>query len=173
VVAPVAGEDFEHEHGDGVRDAEKELYGELIGEVVPLPCAGDLISRLQDRGCRVVLASSAKKEEVEHYVGLLGAEGIAYTTAADVEATKPHPDLVYAALERAGGSGDEAFLIGDSTWDCEAALRADVRTVVGLLTGGFSRQELLEAGAEVVYRDLAEMLQEVDRWAPPAVSRQP
>jgi HAD superfamily hydrolase (TIGR01549 family) len=173
LVAALAGDEFEAEHGDDVRAEEKERYGELIGEVVPLPCAKELIDALQERGCRVVLASSAKQEEVEHYVGLLDSEGIPFTTSADVEATKPHPDLVYAALDKAGGSAEEAFLIGDSTWDCEAAGRAGVETVVGLLTGGFSRAELTEAGAEVVYTDLREMLSEIDRWAPESVSKQP
>jgi HAD superfamily hydrolase (TIGR01549 family) len=156
LVGAVAGEDFEREHGDEVRAAEKEEYGRLIGEVAALEGATELVRTLRDRGVTVVLASSAKEDEIEHYVGLLGVEGLPYTTSDDVEATKPEPDLVNAALAKAGGGG-EAIMLGDSTYDCEAAARAGVRTI-GLLTGGFSEQELREAGAIAVHRRLADVM---------------
>jgi phosphoglycolate phosphatase-like HAD superfamily hydrolase len=109
-----------------------------------------------------VLASSAKPDEVEHYLDLLDARGLAdaWTTSGDVEKTKPEPDLVHAALERAGT--EAAVMIGDSTWDCEAAKRAGVETLA-VLTGGFSEQELRDAGAVAVFEsidDLAERLDE-------------
>jgi HAD superfamily hydrolase (TIGR01549 family) len=154
LVASVAGEDFEREHGDAARDAEKEEYEKLIDEAVPLPEARELIGDLRDRGCRVVLASSAKQHEVEHYVGLLGGEDLPTTASGDVEQTKPEPDLVEAALEKVGGT--PAIMIGDSVWDCEAAKRAGLRCF-GVLTGGFSREELLEAGAEEVYTSLGDL----------------
>jgi HAD superfamily hydrolase (TIGR01509 family) len=158
LVADVAGEEFEREHGDEVRAAETEEYGKLIGEVAVLEGASELIEALRSRGDTVVLASSAKREEVEHYLGMLGVEGLDYTTAADVERTKPAPDLVEAALKKAGGGeGDDAFMLGDSTYDCEAAGRAGV-SVIGLLTGGFSEQELREAGAVEVHRHLPDVL---------------
>ena len=162
LVGALAGEDFDREHGDDVRGAEKALYGELIGEVVPLEGARELIAALAERGCRVVLASSAKPEEVRHYVELLDAHDVPATDSGAVEATKPAPDLVVAALDKVGSSGDAAFMIGDSTWDCEAAGRAGVPTV-GLRTGGFSREELIEAGAEAVYDELRDLLRDVDR----------
>ena len=69
----------------------------------------------------MILASSAKADEAEHYVDLLVVRDLVdgWTTSADVEQTKPKPDLVLAALEKAGGG--DAVMIGDSTWDCEAA----------------------------------------------------
>ena len=79
-----------------------------------------------------------------------------------MEATKPAPDLVNAALEKAGGEGD-AVMLGDSTYDCESAGRAGVRTV-GLLTGGFSEEELLEAGAVAVHRSLGDVLEDLDAF---------
>jgi HAD superfamily hydrolase (TIGR01509 family) len=141
LVGAVAGEAVEREHGDSIRDAEKRLYGEMIDEVAPLDGA-----RLCDRGHSVVLASSAKEEEVAHYLDLLEARDLVdgWTTSADVDATKPEPDLVAAALEKAGELS--AVMVGDTTWDVEAALRADVKTI-GVLTGGFSEAELLAAGA--------------------------
>jgi HAD superfamily hydrolase (TIGR01549 family) len=160
LVASVAGEDFDREHGEDARAAEKEEYGKLIDEVAALESASELIAALQERGFDVILASSAKEEEIERYVELLGVEGIPYTTSADVEETKPEPDLVRAALDKAGGDGD-AIMIGDSTWDCEAAKRAGVRTI-GLLTGGFGEEELREAGAQAVYHRLEDIIRDLD-----------
>jgi HAD superfamily hydrolase (TIGR01549 family) len=156
VVAALAGQTTEEEQGDDIRAAEQELYGTLIEEVEPFEGARELIAELKDRGHRVVLASSAKKEEVEHYLDLLDARDLAdgWTTAADVEATKPAPDLVRAAAEQAG-SGD-AVMIGDTTWDCEAAGRAGV-PAIAVLTGGFAEQELVDAGAVAVFESIADL----------------
>ena len=162
LVADVAGDDFEREHGDEVRDHETEEYARLIDEVAPLEGADDLIRALRERGATVVLASSAKEDEIKHYLGLLDdVDDLAYTTSADVESTKPAPDLVEAALAKAGAGDDEVLMLGDSTYDCEAAQRAGVRTV-GLLTGGFSAEELEEAGAEFVHRRLGDVIGDLD-----------
>jgi len=109
----------------------------------------------------LVLASSGKPHEVDHYLDLLDARSLAdsWTTSADVEQTKPEPALVVAAVEKAGGG--PAVMLGDSTWDCKAAGRAGVPTV-GILTGGFSDQELRDAGAAFVVRELPELLDELD-----------
>src|SRR3954464_7400010 len=93
LVGAVAGEEFDREHGEDARADEKEEYGKLIGEVAALQHATELVRALQERGATVILSSSAKEEEIEHYVELLGLEDVAYTTSADVEATKPEPDL--------------------------------------------------------------------------------
>ena len=151
IVAELAGERVEGKLGDAIRDAEKGFYGELIVE-------------LKDRGHTVVLASSAKEDEVEHYLDLLDARDLAeeWTTSADVEATKPEPDLVHAALEKAGR--EDGVMIGDSTWDIEAAKRADVETLA-VMTGGFSAAELQEAGAAAVYESVVELRQALDETA--------
>jgi HAD superfamily hydrolase (TIGR01549 family) len=156
LVASLCGDEVEEQQGDDIRDAEKALYMSLIDEVEPLSGARDLIVDLQRMGRRIVLASSAKPDEVEHYLDLLDARGLAdaWTTAGDVESTKPEPDLVHAALERAGT--DSAVMVGDSTWDCEAAQRAGVQTIA-VLTGGFSEQELGDAGAVAVFHSIEEL----------------
>ena len=161
LIEALAGEDAEREKGDAIRDAEKRLYGELIGEVKPLPDARRLIEVLKERGHPVVLASSAKDEEVDHYLDLLQARDLAddWTSSGDVEETKPAPDLVETALEKAGGG--DAVMIGDSTWDCEAAKRAGVETIA-VLTGGFSDRELLDAGATVVFESMRELIEKLD-----------
>ena len=158
LIGSLCGEEVDARIGDRIRDAEKELYMELIDEVAPLPRARDLVEELKHRGHAVVLASSAKEQEVDHYLDLLDVRELVdgWTTSADVERTKPHPDLVAAGVEKAGGG--DAVMVGDSTWDCIAARRAGVRTV-GLLTGGFSREELLEAGALCVYDSINELIE--------------
>jgi HAD superfamily hydrolase (TIGR01549 family) len=121
LVAALAGEEFEAEHGDDVRAAEKVLYMDLIGEVQPFTDARPLMEDLRERGHALVLASSAKPDEVEHYLDLLDARELAqdWTDSGDVERTKPEPDLVAAAVEKAGGG--RAVMIGDSTWDPSCA----------------------------------------------------
>jgi HAD superfamily hydrolase (TIGR01509 family) len=161
LVGALAGEDFERERGDDARAREGHEYMALIEEVRPLAGARELLEDLKARGHALVLASSAKAEEVEHYLDLLGARGLAdgWTTSADVEQTKPEPDLVAAAIEKAGGGA--AVMLGDSTWDCEAAKRLDVPTI-GVLTGGFSEQELRSAGAVSVFERLDDLRADLD-----------
>jgi len=153
LVASLISEEFDAEQGDEVRAAEKALYLSLIVEVEPLEGARELITDLRQAGHAVVLASSAKAQEVDHYLDLLDAREVVdgWTTSADVEATKPEPDLVAAAVEKAGGG--KAVMVGDSKWDCESAKRAGLQTV-GVLMGGFSEQELLDAGAVCVFDSL-------------------
>src|SRR3954452_7058313 len=161
LVESLCGKQVEEEKGDDIRAAEKTLYMALIDEVEPFAGARELICDLKERGHAVVLASSAKPDEVEHYLDLLDARDLAqdWTDSGDVERTKPEPDLVAAAIEKAGGG--PAVMIGDSTWDCEAAKRAGVETIA-VLTGGFSEQELREAGAAVVFKSLPELRENLE-----------
>jgi HAD superfamily hydrolase (TIGR01509 family) len=156
LVAALGGDQIDRECGDAIREAEAERYMELIDEVQPLEGAHRLIEDLKRQVDAVVLASSAKQHEVDRYLDLLEARGLVagWTTSADVESTKPQPDLVHAALGKAGA--DAALMIGDSRWDCEAAARAGVASVA-VLTGGFSMEELREAGAVAVFEDLDEL----------------
>jgi HAD superfamily hydrolase (TIGR01549 family) len=162
LVAALAGDEFEDEHGDEVREAEKDRYMELIDEVEPMDGARDLIEALHRAEAPVVLASSAKKEEVDHYLDLLEARELVdgWTTSADVEATKPEPDLVQAALEKAGTK--DGLMVGDTTWDVEAAKKAGVETLA-VLTGGFSVAELKDAGAVAVFESVRELCENLDQ----------
>ena len=158
LVSSLCGDEVEEKLGEDIRAAEKALYMALIEEVEPLHGARDLIVDLKRLDRDVVLASSAKPDEIEHYLDLLDARGLAdaWTSAGDVEQTKPAPDLVEAALERVGGG--PAVMVGDSTWDCRAAAKAGVETIA-VLTGGFSDEELRDAGAIAVYRSIDELRQ--------------
>jgi HAD superfamily hydrolase (TIGR01549 family) len=162
MVAALLGDEVEERDGDAIRDAEKQRYmGQYIESVQPLDGARDLIVRLKDAGRQVVLASSAKPEEVEHYLDLLDARELAdaWTTSGDVEQTKPEPDLIHAALEKLRDGN--AVMVGDSTWDCRAARNAGVETIA-VLTGGFSAQELFDAGALSVFSSMPELLDRLD-----------
>ncbi len=160
LVASLCGDAVEREKGDDIRSTETERYAELIDEVQPFAGARELIAELKERGHAVVLASSAKSDEVDHYLDLLDARELvdAWTDSGDVEATKPEPDLVHAAMDKAGNA--DAVMVGDSTWDCEAARRAGIETVA-VLTGGFSEAELREAGAAVVFESIEELRERV------------
>jgi HAD superfamily hydrolase (TIGR01509 family) len=154
----LSDEDFEREHGDDVREDEKDLYMEMIGEVEPMRDARRLIEQIEQNGHTAVLASSAKDEEVEHYLDLLDARSLAdgWTSSADVQSTKPEPDLVHAALQKVQADAADAVMIGDTPYDVEAAKRAGVPTIA-VLTGGFSEAELREAGAVEVFESVAEL----------------
>jgi HAD superfamily hydrolase (TIGR01509 family) len=157
IVTALIGEEGEEAAGDEVRAAEGEAYAELIGEVRPMDGAPELIAELRGDGFTTILASSAKQGEVEHYLDLLGARDLVdgWTTSADVERTKPHPDLVQAALEMAG-AGVRAVMVGDSTWDVKAAEAAGIPTLA-VLTGGFSEDELRDAGAARVVESIGRL----------------
>jgi len=162
MVQALCDEAFEEQHGDAVRDAEAECFKPMLEEVRPLDGARELLAELRARGHRLVLASSAKEWELDHYLDLLGARDLAHawTSSADVDATKPDPDLVETALEMGGGR--DAVMIGDSPYDCESAGRAGIPTV-GVLTGGFAESELRQAGADPVFASLSSLREGLDR----------
>jgi HAD superfamily hydrolase (TIGR01549 family) len=156
LVEAVGGAEVERRAGDDIRAAESALYLAEIQSTSVLDGARELIEDLRAGGRKVVLASSAKEQEVDHYLDLLDARELVdgWTTSADVENTKPEPDLVHAALDQLGGG--DAVMVGDTPWDVEAAEKAGVPTVA-VLTGGFSEQELREAGAAAVFTSIVEL----------------
>ena len=129
----------------------------------PLPGARALLEGLHRLGYRVVLASSAKRPEVDHYLDLLEARRLVdgATSGDDVERTKPEPDLVSVAMERLAET-ECHLMIGDTTWDAIAAARAGVPTI-GLLSGGFGEDELRGAGCDPVYPDAAALAADLER----------
>ncbi|MCW2966606.1 MAG: family hydrolase, partial [Solirubrobacteraceae bacterium] len=138
LIESICGEEVEREQGDDIRSAEKPLYKAMIEEVEPLEGARPLMVDLKEAGHTVVLASSAKADELDHYLDLLDARDLAddWTSSADVEETKPAPDIVHSALDKAGADPAEAVMIGDTPWDIEAAEKAGVPTLA-VMTGGF------------------------------------
>jgi HAD superfamily hydrolase (TIGR01549 family) len=134
-----------------------------LPEVRPFPQVRELFERLRKMGLRIVLASSAKDEELETYVDLTGIQDLisGSTSADDANRSKPHPDIFEAALTKAGIRADGALVVGDSPYDAEAASRAGIGSV-GMLSGGFSRDWLEEAGFIAIYDDPADLLRRVE-----------
>ena len=161
LVSHLAGDGFDREEGDTVRTEEHALFQQLIHEVQPFEGARGLIEDLKERGCKVVLASSAKAADLAHFMDLLDARELAdgWTDSSSVERTKPEPDLIAAALEIVGGG--PGVMIGDSTWDVEAAKRLKVPTLC-VRTGGFGADELLDAGADAVFDSLTQLRERLD-----------
>jgi HAD superfamily hydrolase (TIGR01509 family) len=152
----MAGADVEKRLGDALRERWAALFDAIIDEIAPLEGAGELLRDLKARGHVVVLASSSIERHLERFLDVLRAREVvdAWTTKDDVEASKPDPDLVEAALDRAGTR--DAILVGDTPWDVKAAQQAGIETIC-VLTGGFSEAELREAGATDVVESVAEL----------------
>jgi HAD superfamily hydrolase (TIGR01509 family) len=129
----------------------------------PFDGATALLRRLGDAGFRVVLATSAPQEELDRLREILEIDDAidAVTSAEDVEVAKPDPGIVQVAIQKAGVDASAAVMIGDSAWDALGASRANVRTL-GVRSGGFGADELMDAGAIAVYDDVADLLANLD-----------
>jgi HAD superfamily hydrolase (TIGR01549 family) len=161
LVAHVAGDEAEDRHGDSIRARWEKEFDQIIGEIRPFDGAHELLADVKARGFRVVLASSGKQKHVETFLDLVEGDSVAdaWTSGDDVEKSKPAADLVKGAIEKVGGG--DAVMIGDSPWDCEAAGRTGVPTI-GVLTGGYSAQELRDAGAIQVFTSLVDLRHGLD-----------
>lgn len=161
LVAAVAGEDVEREHGDDIRDAWHEEFGKLEAEVLPLPGAVELVRRVAEEGYQAALASSGDPEFSRDFLKLLGVENdiALLTTSEDADDSKPQPDLLDVTLEKLGRPG-RAVMLGDTPYDVESAERAGMRCVC-VRSGGYSEAELTQAGAALVV-DVPEDLLDVD-----------
>jgi HAD superfamily hydrolase (TIGR01549 family) len=167
LVTEVAGRDVETSDGDRIRSSWEKHYDEMLDRVQTLPGAQDLLRALRERGFRVALASSGIPRHTRHAVEVLGAEETTdtTTTSEDAEDSKPDPELLQVALDRV--DGDRAVLVGDSVWDVRSGGEAGI-PVIGLLSGGFGRAELEEAGAILVCDDAAELVLRLDDLLAPA-----
>jgi HAD superfamily hydrolase (TIGR01509 family) len=137
-----------------------KYYAELRKSAGPLPGAKELLVALAESGCAIWLATSATSDELEGHLQALETEGkvAGVVSSADVEASKPAPDIFAVALERSGGRTESSIAIGDTIWDIEAARLVGLRTVAVLTGGGFTGAELESAGAVAVYADCTAML---------------
>lgn len=145
-----------------LRERRKVIFAARhLSSVRAQPGARDLLQRLSDEGLRRVIATSASGEDLERLLDVAGVADLVEgcTTADDVDATKPAPDVVQAALGRAGCRPEEAVLIGDTPWDVAAAARAGVATI-GLRCGGWCEHGL--RGAVAVYDDPADLVRRFD-----------
>lgn len=172
LVAAVAGDDVERAHGDEVRELWEQEFDRIADQPALFDGARELLAAVGAAGLKVVLASSSIPKHAERPLALLHADehADAWTTSADAEASKPAPELLDRALDKVRGR--RAVMIGDAVWDVEAANARSIPTVA-LLTGGYGRTELLDAGAVVVHDDpldltahLEEALERAACWGP-------
>jgi HAD superfamily hydrolase (TIGR01509 family) len=144
----------------GIRAAHSTLYATYRPRLRPLPAAPELLRACRKSGLQVVLASSADPQELGIMREVLGAEDAieTATSAGEVQSSKPAPDLVQVALEKARIPPEQAVLVGDTVWDVQACQRAGV-PCIGVRSGGISTGELLDAGAVAVFADPADLLE--------------
>ncbi len=133
---------------------------DFLPKIRPFPKVRELFQRLHEEGIHIALASSAKEEELKHYVKLCRIQGLfeEATNKDEVDKSKPHPDVFEAALKRLGSPDVRAtVVVGDTPYDALAAGKLNVPTV-GLLCGGFPTEDLRAAGCRVLLKDPAELL---------------
>jgi HAD superfamily hydrolase (TIGR01509 family) len=139
-----------------------EEYLAQADSVGPLPGAADLLAALTDTGVPWAIATSGYLATASHALGLLGLPADAPMITRDmVRRAKPDPDLFLAAAARLGVEPRHAWVVGDSVWDLLAARRAGALGI-GVLSGGYGREELERAGAYRVYADPADLLARAD-----------
>jgi HAD superfamily hydrolase (TIGR01509 family) len=158
-VSTILGRDDEK-----VRAAHSDFYGPWKHQLVAFDAAADLLRTTKKAGLTVVLATSASEEEAGHLRAAIDADDAidAVTTKDDADASKPDPDIVQTALDKAGLDAGDAVFVGDTVWDVEAARKAGVDCVC-VLSGGLSEKELLDAGAVRVYRSVRALLEDFDK----------
>lgn len=147
--------------GEDISSYRKEFYQEnLLSQIKPFAQVKELFKQLKADGLKIVLASSARKDTLKHYVQMLEVEDLieGATSTNDVEKAKPEPDIFIAALDKLKGvDAKEVVVVGDSPYDAQAASKIPI-TTVGVLGGGFSEEVLKEAGCIAIYQDPADLL---------------
>lgn len=156
--------------GRAIEEARSRLFKrDYLPDLVAFPKVRELFEELIAADCRVVLASSAKGDELETYkekaeiTDLVDDE----TSKDDAEKSKPHPDIFEAALQKLGVDKKHVLVVGDSPWDAIAARKIGLRCH-GVLCGGFAEKDLLEAGFSKIFQDPAHLLRKchemVEEW---------
>lgn len=160
LVPALLGDAADKDQGDEIRDARHSLFKErYLDKVKPFPKTRDLILAVLADGKKVVLASSAKADELGAYQKAAGIDDLDLpaTSSDDADRSKPYPDIFQAALGQAGIRPEEAVVVGDTPYDAEAAGKAGI-PMVAVLCGGFDEADLRKSGAREIYRDPADLL---------------
>jgi len=145
-----------------LRELHVAAFLSRVNQVRPLPGARELLARLTGQGVKWAIATSGSVRTAQPALDSLGIpKGTVVITRDDVERAKPDPDLFLAAAERLGVPIEESMVVGDSVWDLLAAQRARALGI-GVLSGGYGREELELAGAYRVYDDPADLARHLD-----------
>ena len=144
---------------DTVVETKGRRYEPLRELVAAFPRVDELLAACRERGLAVVLATSGMESDLEWMQPAIGGEDVVdgATTSADVESAKPAPDLLQTAVADHGLDPERTVAVGDTVWDVRAARDAGL-PCIALTCGGISRAELVEAGADEVYADPADLL---------------
>ena len=161
------GRDIDEATIQRLRARHAALYLALAGEIVPLPGSAKLLEKLTKLDLPWAIATSGRMETARANLDSLGVDRdtVVVVTRDQVEYAKPDPDLFVEAARRLGTTTQGSYVIGDSIWDMIAAARCGALGI-GLLSGGYGREELMSAGALRVYDDPADMLLHLDEIAP-------
>jgi HAD superfamily hydrolase (TIGR01509 family) len=132
---------------------------DYLPKVKPFPQVRELLLKMKRARIRVSLASSADRDQLDAYKKIANIEDLIEesSTADEAKKSKPHPDIFEATLKKLGLPPDKVLALGDTPYDAEAAGKAGIWTV-GVMTGGWSEKELLDAGCIEVYADVAAIL---------------
>ena len=148
--------------GEELEEYRSKIFKrDALPRVRAFPSVRELFERIKQNGKRVALASSAKEEEVKVYKKIANIEDLVEeeTSADDADKSKPHPDIFVAALQGLGADRDRVTVVGDTPYDAEAARKAGIKYIIGLLSGGFPEAELRAAGMCEIYQDPADLLE--------------
>ena len=156
----------EVEHIGKTLEEERSTFfkDEYLPHLHAFPMVRELFERIKADGKRIALASSAKPDELGRYEEIAGIADLVEhsTSSGDAEKSKPHPDIFQAALAKLGDlDPSKAIVVGDSPWDVEAAGKAGIKTI-GLLCGGFDKDDLRAAGSVAIFTNPAELLLRYD-----------
>jgi HAD superfamily hydrolase (TIGR01549 family) len=159
----VTGLDHESELAERLYARRKEIFNtNYLRTLRAFDGAHELLARFKQDGLRLVVATSAEREELKKLLDQAGLEELVdkKTTSSDAEHSKPDPDIIEAALKRGELEASEAIMLGDTPYDVEAAMRGGVRCVA-LRSGGWSDRALSDAIA--IYDDVQHLLREYQR----------
>ena len=168
LVPSILGGSAEKQHGEGLREAQKDAFLALAGKtrLAAFPGARDLILELRRRGLRTALATSSSGEQLD---GLFRSAGVDFrtlvdetTTADDAAESKPAPDIIQAAIRKLGLAPTQCAMVGDTVYDAEASRGAGV-ACLGVRSGGNDAETLMRAGTRGVWRDTADLLGHLDQ----------
>jgi phosphoglycolate phosphatase-like HAD superfamily hydrolase len=165
LLLPALLPDSERELRESVNSAHGDIFhSRYLHQVKPFPRASELIKAVSSRGIKTLIASSAKKPELDYYVRMLGVTDLltGAVTSEDVETSKPAADIFAVALQKAApAQAAQTLAIGDTIYDVSSALKSNIRTIA-LRTGPFSDAELQQAGAIAIYNDVAALFDDLD-----------
>jgi membrane protein len=165
--------DLTDDAGSRILKNHGERYrSQYLSQVRPFPLVGDLFAALRSAGKSIGLATDCSRDELDHYLDLIGVRDFIAASACGDEADhgKPHPDLLRLVMKKLGARSHDTVMIGDTPFDVLAARNVDA-PAVGLLTGGFQGADLLKVGAKAVLPDIAALIEKFTPVAQPPPDR--